>query len=1047
MKKALMCAILVVLIVSAVVPLAYETDADGDQYLEVDGLKYRVVDGSAYGISNAVELVNPCYPVTGSSEDSTYTTNTEGENNIFIVPQKITNNDIEYDVVGISGQAFFNAKVTNVSLPEGLKYIDQSSFSGSTLTKITIPASVERIGTPSTEPSAKISSVFADGTKECNLENITFESGSKLKIIGPGAFSYTKIQNLEIPASVQNIGTTKGYNSYTIPSSLYGWWDNTKTLSFEDGSPYSIDENSVIYNGCVLYCALDKKKTSVTIKEGTKTIADGAFYGMQLSNIQLPDGLEKIGNYAFKYGDFPGMPHEGDENESGEETRTYLSNITIPGSVKTIGNDFLMGCMNPDGSTKVRIEGSTPPTFGTNPFMCGLEYVVPNELLEAFTEEEETEVNPDESGPKELSFKAQFSRSMTLMCIKGTENAYMDAITKNTFYDVSNEDIKSLEKDLSDAFGTTVTVTFETLCSGNIKIESIYTVSFNANGGNGSTNVEIVDTSSTITVPTNTFVREGYKFTGWNTSADGNGTAYEAGAAIGEISDNITLYAQWSANTYTIKFDANNGTGTMADLPMTYGTAKNLSANAFTRSGYTFSGWNTAADSSGTSYANNASVNNLASTDGEEIILYAQWTRNYVPPSGGNSGSGGTVTPPKDTTVVEKNPDGTSTETKTENKTNTDGSKTETVTVTDKDKDGNITGSSQTETTTSTKKENGSTITSESTTTTKKDSEGNVTGSTMSSTTKTESSTTTTVVEKEEVKDADDNVTSSTEKTTETVKIEGGTVISEKTEVTDASGNVTTTESVKAESNDGVVKTTVESDDSTTTVSTVISTSGKIDDKIIDMAIAQSDAVSGKVSDNDHEKVIQIDTGSDAAKAEVSLSPDSLSAIAEKGAEFKVVCKTGTMQLDKDVIGTLTDPKKDVTVTMFEPTADDLTEEQVSAKGDRFGVSMHAVVGDDRYHMLGGTVTVTIPYVLPEDVDSTFGIFYIDEQGARTFMDSVYDEIMKAFVFQTDHFSLFVVDEVPAPVENSDDKTYLYLGIVVGIIIVIAVAAVLIKRH
>ena len=153
------------------------------------------------------------------------------------------------------------------------------------------------------------------------------------------------------------------------------------------------------------------------------------------------------------------------------------------------------------------------------------------------------------------------------------------------------------------------------------------------------------------------------------------------------------------------------------------------------------------------------------------------------------------------------------------------------------------------------------------------------------------------------------------------------------------------------------------------------------------------------------------------------------------------------MQLDKDVIGTLTDPKKDVTVTMYEPTDSDLTEAQVSAKGDRFGVSMHAVVGEDRYHMLGGKVTVTIPYVIDADSDFDYGIFYIDEQGARTFMNSVYDEIMKAFVFETDHFSLFVVDEVPAPVKESNDNTILYIGIVVGAIIVIAVVAVFLRKH
>ncbi len=422
------------------------------------------------------------------------------------------------------------------------------------------------------------------------------------------------------------------------------------------------------------------------------------------------------------------------------------------------------------------------------------------------------------------------------------------------------------------------------------------------------------------------------------------------------------------------------------------------------------------------------------------------------------SSGGGTVTPPVNPPVtpdepetdVEEHPDGSTTETTTETTTNPDGSKTESTTVVEKDPEGNVTGSTVTETTTSEKEEDGVKETITSTTVTISDAEGNKTGSISTSTTSTVTDTTTTVVEKEEVKDADDKVTSSTEKVTETTKIDDGTMTSETTEVKDAAGNVTSsTETVKAESDDGNVRTEAVTESGTTTVSTTIdvSASGQVDDTLIQQAVAQSDAVSERVSAESPDRVIQIGTGSDMS-TDITLSPESMSAIANTGAEFRVISETGSMQLDRDVVSTLTEPGEDVTVRMAESDGSDLTEAQLSAKGDRFGVTLTATVGTDRYHLLGGTVTVTVPYTdsMGSDPES-LGVFYIDEDGARTFMESVYDQVLKSFVFQTDHFSLFVVDDLPAPATEDDDDTMLYAGIAVIIIVVIVAAVVLHRKH
>ncbi|MBR2786699.1 MAG: InlB B-repeat-containing protein [Clostridia bacterium] len=77
--------------------------------------------------------------------------------------------------------------------------------------------------------------------------------------------------------------------------------------------------------------------------------------------------------------------------------------------------------------------------------------------------------------------------------------------------------------------------------------------------------------------------------------------------------------------SYTVSFNANGGTGSMASQLIAMDSSANLRTNTFTREGYLFTGWNTAEDGSGTSYADEASVTNLSNTDGATVTLYAQW--------------------------------------------------------------------------------------------------------------------------------------------------------------------------------------------------------------------------------------------------------------------------------------------------------------------------------------------------------------------------------------------------------------------------------------
>lgn len=159
-----------------------------------------------------------------------------------------------------------------------------------------------------------------------------------------------------------------------------------------------------------------------------------------------------------------------------------------------------------------------------------------------------------------------------------------------------------------------------------------YTVSYNGNGHNTGTApaTVTVDSGGSTTAAANPFTKTGSTFTGWNTAANGSGTSYAAGATISNITSNITLYAQWQGNP-TITFNANKPTGAgsanVAGQPANvsshpYNTAYTLPTTTPTLKGYTFAGWNTAANGTGTAYAAGATTSAITAN----TTFYAQWT-------------------------------------------------------------------------------------------------------------------------------------------------------------------------------------------------------------------------------------------------------------------------------------------------------------------------------------------------------------------------------------------------------------------------------------
>lgn len=150
-----------------------------------------------------------------------------------------------------------------------------------------------------------------------------------------------------------------------------------------------------------------------------------------------------------------------------------------------------------------------------------------------------------------------------------------------------------------------------------------YTVKYDANGGTGAPSNQTKKQGESLTISTAKPTKTGYTFTSRNTKKDGTGTKYDIGASYTTDSD-VTLYAQYKENTitYTVKYDANGGTGSPSNQTKTKGKELVLSTTVPTKEGYKFVNWNTKKDGTGTSYNAGSKYTTEAS-----VTLYAQYEK------------------------------------------------------------------------------------------------------------------------------------------------------------------------------------------------------------------------------------------------------------------------------------------------------------------------------------------------------------------------------------------------------------------------------------
>lgn len=220
-----------------------------------------------------------------------------------------------------------------------------------------------------------------------------------------------------------------------------------------------------------------------------------------------------------------------------------------------------------------------------------------------------------------------------------------------------------------------------------------YTIKYDANGGTGTMadqNITYSDIDENMTSTTKCqYTKNGYLFNGWYASRVSGGKTqylysgsssirgewynegsqpsgyalykYSNGEKTGRVTtvdkDIVTFHAQWKSIHYTIKYDSNDGTGTMADQTITYEGYTKVRPNTFTKSGYTFGGWHASRIKDGVTqylytstgsnwewydegkqpsgyklylYRYDETTGRATTIDGDVITLHAQWTPNVL---------------------------------------------------------------------------------------------------------------------------------------------------------------------------------------------------------------------------------------------------------------------------------------------------------------------------------------------------------------------------------------------------------------------------------
>ena len=551
----------------------------------------------------------------------------------------------------------YRETITDIVLPAGLTNIGRNAFRGCKyVAGVTIPEGVTSIGDAAFQSCSSLTSVTIP-------EGVTS--------IGGSAFDYcSSLTSVTIPSSVTSIGYEafggKAVDRFCIDD--LDWW-----LGLSDSKGQDLPHGDLYLNGELV--------TEITVPAGILGLRPGLFRNMtSLERVMLPDGLRTIGYYAF-YGcsSLTGVTIPSGVTSIGKfafYNCSSLASVTIPESVTSIGESTFSGCSSltsvtiPEGVTSIgdaafqscsSLTSVTIPEGVTSIGSSAFEHCsslktifflgdAPSISSYAFTVVLSTALYPVDNETWTADKRQNYGGYLTWAGYQDEAKAYTihyDAnggsyapadqfkghgvdvsITSSTpsrsYYNfvgwATDPDAAKADYASGATFALNQDITLYavwSLCT--------YTVSYNANGGSGApesqTKTYGVDLTLSDVVPT----RTGYIFQGWSTSSNSSASVNYLPGGTYSGNSNLTLYAVWKAETYTVHFDLNGGESGPSDLTKTYGQSLYLSGNAY-REGHRFLGWARDPAATEAEFAPNSYYNG-----NEDITLYAVWAPYTFP--------------------------------------------------------------------------------------------------------------------------------------------------------------------------------------------------------------------------------------------------------------------------------------------------------------------------------------------------------------------------------------------------------------------------------
>jgi len=574
-------------------------------------------------------------------------------------------------VTTIDGSAFFMCgKLNKLNLGSGLRVIYSHAFeSCDSLEEVNLPASASSISPSAFENCGNLQSFHVASGNEtyCDVDGVLFWTGKVLLASFPGGRtgSYT------VPSSVKTIGDCAFYASklteVVLPSGLKTIGDECFRYSTVSQLtlPAGLANLGVgAFEGC-------QKLKTITIPGSVKTVSDSAFWGSGLESVTLEDGITTIEKEAFLSCGLTKVTIPSSVTSIGEHALGYEVNrmdydkvagftiFGIPGSAAqqyadsngftfkgsaTITYDSNGGTGAPAPTEKKR--GSTAYLSSTRPTKAGYQFAGWAESPDAATAQYQPggSYTKDEDITLYAVWKAN-TYSIRFYANDGTQAS----VTQNSLkYDAAYTLRANTFQRTGYVFlGWAETANGQVIYTDQAEIQNLtqtnnatvalyaqwqanrYQVRFDLNGGSGTVNPISAEYGKTYTLPSTAPARTGYTLSGWNTQADGKGTGYALGAQVSNLTaadgGSVTLYAVWKANTYSIRYYANDGTqSSVIQTGLNYGTQYALRANSFTWKGRVFLGWAETEDGA-VQYANSEKVQNLTAENGAVVKLYAQW--------------------------------------------------------------------------------------------------------------------------------------------------------------------------------------------------------------------------------------------------------------------------------------------------------------------------------------------------------------------------------------------------------------------------------------